>query len=310
MFIDANRARRSGELVWGVEPICRVLQVAPSTYYAAKKRPPSARALRDAELRVEIQRVYDANLMAYGADKIWDQLNKDRVRVARCTVERLMRDIGISGVTRGNRFKPTTTISDDAAPRPADLVERQFKAPGPNRLWVADLTYVKTHAGWVYVAFIIDVFSRFVVGWQASRSLRSDLAIDALEMAIWNRQRAGIDLAGLVHHSDRGVQYLSIRYSDRLAANDIVASVGSKGDSFDNAMAESFNGLYKWELIYRHGPWRGLDDVEYATLSYVDWFNHRRLHGEITDGPGYTTPAAFEAAHHCQAVATTEAATH
>jgi putative transposase len=200
-FIDANRGRRSAGLVWGVEPICRVLQVAPSSFYAAKKRPPSERALRDEQLRVEIRRVYDANFMAYGADKVWDQLNKDGIRVARCTVERLMRDLGLSGVTRGNRFKPTTTIGDDTAPRPLDLVERQFQAPTPNRLWVADLTYVKTHAGWVYVAFIIDVFSRYVVGWQASRSLRSDLAIDALEMAIWNRQRAGTDLSGLVHHS-------------------------------------------------------------------------------------------------------------
>jgi putative transposase len=204
-FIDAHRSRRSAGLVWGVEPICKVLQVAPSTVYAAKKRPPSARAVRDEELKLEIRRVYDANFMVYGADKIWDQLNKDGVRVARCTVERLMRDMGLSGVTRGNRFKPTTTISDEGAARPLDLVERRFRAPAPNRLWVADLTYVKTHAGWVYVAFIIDVFSRFVVGWQASRSLRSDLAIDALEMAIWNRQRAGADLSGLVHHSDRGV---------------------------------------------------------------------------------------------------------
>jgi putative transposase len=308
-FIDANRGRRSAGLVWGVEPICRVLQVAPSTFYAAKKRPRSARALRDARLRVEIRRVYDANFMAYGADKVWDQLNKDGIRVARCTIERLMRDMGLAGVSRGNRFKPTTTISDDAAPRPLDLVERQFRAPAPNRLWVADLTYVKTHAGWVYVAFIIDVFSRFVVGWQASRSLRSDLAIDALEMAVWNRQRDGAGLDGLVHHSDRGGQYLSIRYSERLAANDIVASVGSKGDSYDNALAESFNGLYKWELIYRHGPWTGLDDVEFATLSYLDWFNHRRLHGEITDGPGYTTPAAFEADHYRQHVTAHTAAT-
>jgi putative transposase len=173
----------------------------------------------------------------------------------------------------------------------------------PSRALRSDpYTYVKTHSGWVYVAFIVDVFSRFVVGWQASRSLRSDLAIDALEMAIWNRQRAGAHLAGLVHHSDRGVQYLSIRYSDRLAANQIVASVGSKGDSYDNALAESFHGLYKWELIYRHGPWRGLDDVEFATLSYIDWFNHRRLHGQITDGPGYITPAAYEADHYRQQV--------
>jgi putative transposase len=197
-----------------------------------------------------------------------------------------------------------TTDGDDRLERPADLVERRFRAPAPNRLWVADLTYVKTHAGWVYVAFIVDVFSRMVVGWQASRSLRADLAIDALEMAVHNRRRAGADLDGLIHHSDRGVQYLCVRYSDRLAENEIVASVGSKGDSFDNAMAESFNGLYKWELIYPKGPWAGLEDVEFATLTYVDWFNNRRLHGQITDGPGYTTPAAFEADYNYQNVPT------
>ena len=237
--------------------------------------------------------MWEQNLAVYGADKVWDQLNKDGIRVARCTVERLMRDMGLQGCRRG-RIWVRTTDGDDRLDRPADLVERQFRAPAPNRLWVADLTYVKTHAGWVYVAFIVDVFSRMVVGWQASRSLRADLAIDALEMAVHNRGRPA-DLDGLVHHSDRGVQYLAVRYSQRLADNDIVASVGSKGDSFDNAMAESFNGLYKWELIYPKGPWHGLDDVEFATLTYVDWFNHRRLHGEIEPGPGYTTPAAFEA---------------
>jgi len=170
-------------------------------------------------------------------------------------------------------------------------------------------TYVKTHSGWVYVAFVIDVFSRRIVGWQASKSLRSDLALDALEMAIWNRQRTGADLSDLVHHSDRGVQYLSIRYAERLAANDIVASVGSRGDSYDNALAESFNGLYKWELIYRQGPWRGLDDVEFATMTYIDWFNNQRLHGTITPGPGYTTPAAHEAAYYRQTTPATEPAT-
>ena len=170
-------------------------------------------------------------------------------------------------------------------------------------------TYVKTHSGWVYVAFIVDVYSRMVVGWQASRSLRSDLAIDALEMAVFNRKRQGSDLSALIHHSDRGVQYLSVRYSDRLADNDIVASVGSKGDSYDNALVESFNGLYKWELIYKQGPWRGLDDVEFATLTYVDWFNHRRLHGEIEPGAGFTTPAAFEAAHYSQPVPANPAGT-
>ena len=185
--------------------------------------------------------------------------------MARCTVERLMRQLGLSGARRGKAYK-VTTRHDDRQHRPADLVDRELQAPAPNRLWVADLTYVKTHAGWVYAAFIIDVYSRMVVGWQISNSLRSDLAIDALEMAIWNRTRAGQDLDGLIHHSDRGVQYLSIRYSERLAENDIVASVGSRGDSYDNAMAEAFNSLYKWELIYRQGPWRGLDDVEFATL--------------------------------------------
>jgi putative transposase len=303
-FIDTHRGR------FGVAPICRVLAehgcpIAPNTYWVARKRPPSARALRDAELVVEIRRVYAENLFVYGADKVWTQLNREHIRVARCTVERLMRAEGLSGARRGKAFK-VTTHADDRQQRPADLVERQFRAPAPNRLWVADLTYVKTHTGWVYVAFIIDVHSRFVVGWQASRSLRSDLAIDALEMAVWNRQRAGADLAGLIHHSDRGVQYLSVRYSERLADNDIVASVGSRGDSYDNALAESFNGLYKWELIHRHGPWRGLDDVEFATLTYLDWFNHRRLHGEITNDATYATPNEFETAHYRQTNPATE----
>jgi putative transposase len=305
-FIDEHQDRRSGLLRWGIEPIANTLGIAPSTYHAAKKRPPSARAVRDAELRPQILRVWEQNLAVYGADKVWDQLNKDGVRVARCTIERLMADMGLQGCRRG-RLWVRTTEGDDRLDRPADLVSREFRAPAPNRLWVADLTYVKTHSGWVYVAFIVDVFSRMVVGWQASRSLRSDLAIDALEMAVFNRQRAGADLSALVHHSDRGVQYLSVRYSERLADNDIVASVGSKGDSYDNAMAESFNGLYKWELIYPKGPWRGLDDVEFATLTYVDWFNNRRLHGEIEPGPGFTTPAAFEADHYRQTISAEQA---
>ena len=283
-------------------------KIAPNTYWVARRRPPSPRALRDGELVVEIERVYAENLFVYGADKVWAQLNREGIRVARCTVERLMRASGLSGARRGKAFT-VTTRPDDGQDRPADLVERKFKAPTPNRLWVADLTYVKTHTGWVYVAFIIDVYSRFVVGWQASRSLRSDLAIDALEMAVFNRQRAGADLDGLVHHSDRGVQYLSIRYSERLAANDIVASVGSKGDSYDNALAESFNGLYKWELIHRQGPWRGLDDVEFATMTYVDWFNHQRLHGEITNDTSYTTPAEFEALYYRHSQPALEAVT-
>jgi putative transposase len=215
-----------------------------------------------------------------------------------------MRVLGLQGCRRGRVFVRTTE-GDDRLDRPADLVERQFRAPAPNRLWVADLTYVKTHAGWVYVAFIIDVFSRMI--WQASRSLRSDLAIDALEMAVHNRGAGGLDR--LVHHSDRGPQYLSVRYSQRLADNDIIASVGSKGDSYDNSLAESFNGLYKWELIYPKGPWAGLEDVEFATLTYVDWFNNRRLHGEIEPGPGFTTPAAFEADYYRQNVPADEAGT-
>lgn len=272
--------------------------IAPNTYYAHKKRPPSARSRRDQYLKGEIARVWGENMDGvYGADKVWAALNREGIRVARCTVERLMRDLGLSGARRGRVYK-VTTRHDDRQPRPADLVERNFKAAAPNRLWVADLTYVKTHSGWVYAAFVIDVYSRKVLGWQISHSLRSDLAIDALEMAISNRTRAGQNLDGLVHHSDRGVQYLSIRYSERLAENDIVASVGSRADSYDNALAEAFNGLYKWELIHRQGPWRGVDDVEFATLGYIHWFNHGRLHGEITEDNTYTTPAEFEAIYY------------
>jgi putative transposase len=283
-------------------------KIAPNTYWTAKRRAPSARAVRDEYLKAQIARVHADNLEVYGADKVWAQLNREGIRVARCTVERLMRELGLSGARRGKAFK-VTTRSDERQHRPADLVDRNFAAPAPNRLWVADLTYVKTHSGWVYAAFIIDVYSRMVVGWQISNSLRSDLAIDALEMAVWNRTRAGQVLDGLVHHSDRGVQYLSIRYSERLAENDIVASVGSRGDSYDNAMAEAFNSLYKWELIYPQGPWRGLDDVEFATLGYIDWFNHRRLHGEITVDNTYVTPAEFEALYYRQNQAAPEAVT-
>jgi len=283
-------------------------KIAPNTYWTAKKRPPSKRALRDEDLKVQIARVHGENLDVYGADKVWSQLNREGIRVARCTVERLMGDLGLSGVRRGKAYK-VTTRSDERQHRPNDLVDRDFTAAAPNRLWVADLTYVKTHAGWVYAAFIIDVFSRMIVGWQLSNSLRSDLAIDALEMAIWNRTRQGQVLDGLVHHSDKGVQYLSIRYSERLAENDIVASVGSTGDSYDNAMAEAFNSLYKWELIYPKGPWTGLDDVEFATMGYIDWFNHRRLHGEITDDNSYVTPAEFEAAYYRQTAPALEAVT-
>jgi putative transposase len=300
-FIDAHRQRRSADgLVWGVEPICKVLQVAPSTYYAAKARPASTRAVRDAKLVGEIRRVHAENYSVCGADKVWAQVNREGIRVARCTVERLMCQEGLRGAVRGKTWTRTTLAGE--GDRPADLVDRQFRAPEPNRLWVADLTYVKTHAGWVYVAFVIDVHSRFVVGWQASTSLRTDLALDALEMAIWARR--GHDLDGLVHHSDRGVQYLAIRYTERLAQAGAVASVGSRGDSYDNALAESFNGLYKTELIRRQGPWQGLDDVEFATLEYIDWFNHRRLHGQI----GMVPPAELEQAHYRHNLTATPAA--
>jgi putative transposase len=227
-FIDEHRDRRSGKLRWGIEPIAKVLGIAPSTYHAAKKRPPSARAVRDAELKPLILRVWEQNLAVYGADKVWDQLNKDGVCVARCTVERLMAGMGLQGCRRG-RVWIRTTEGDDRLDRPADLVERQFRAPAPNRLWVADLTYVKTHSGWVYVAFIVDVFSRMVVGWQASRSLRSDLAIDALEMAVFNRRRAGADLSQLTHHSDRGVQGEINRSSQHLSMTEVCGGATTAG---------------------------------------------------------------------------------
>lgn len=280
-FIDANRP------AFGVEPICRTLQIAPSTYYASRCRPPSARARRDENLEVEVRRVWTENRRVYGADKVWTQLRREGIDVARCTVERLMRRLKIRGIVRGK--KVYTTWPDTTNERPADLVDRQFRAAAPNHLWVADLTYVKTHSGWVYVAFVIDVFSRRIVGWQASRSLRTDLALDALEMALWTRRHEPLD--NLIHHSDRGVQYLAIRYTERLAEAGAVTSVGSRGDSYDNALAESLNGLYKAELIHLEGPWHGLEDVEHATMLYVDWFNHRRLHGEI----GMVPPEEYEA---------------
>jgi putative transposase len=285
-YIDAHRDE------FGVEPICRVLQIAPSTYYAAKARPASARAVRDDQLTVEIVRVFEANYRCYGVRKVWRQLRREGHVVARCTVARLMRRLGLAGLVRGKAAR--TTVSDAEAARPADLVARDFRAPAPNRLWVADLTYIRTWSGWVYAAFVIDVYSRMIVGWQLATHLRTDLALDALEMAIWRRRRDQADLSQLVHHSDRGGQYLSIRYTERLADAGVAASVGSKGDSYDNALAESFNGLFKAELIRRYGPWRGIDDVELATLEYLDWFNHRRLHSACDDHP----PAEFEAIHY------------
>jgi putative transposase len=283
-FINDHRAR------WGVEPICRTLKVAPSTYYAARRRLPSARACRDAELKEEITRVYKENFEVYGAAKIWRQLQREGISVGRDRVARLMSELGIAGVVRGSPKQ--TTIPAEVGDRPADLVDRNFTAPAPNRLWVTDLTYVATWAGFCYVAFVIDAFSRMIVGWRVSTSLRTDLALDALEMAIWTRQGAMLD--GLVHHSDRGVQYLAIRYTDRLDEAGAVASVGSRGDSYDNALAETVNGLFKAELIRRQGPWRTADQVELATLAWVQWWNQRRLHGTIGDVP----PAEYEAAYY------------
>lgn len=291
-YIDEHR--RS----YGVEPICRTLQVAPSSYYAAKARPPSARAVNDATLADVIGRVHRANFGVYGIRKVWKALGRLGVEAGRDQVARIMKQVGLAGATRIKRVRTTRPAA--AEQRPADLVERVFSAPAPNRLWVADLTYVWTVRGFVYTAFIVDAFSRSIVGWRVSVSLHAELALDALEMAIWAR---GSDLAGLVHHSDRGVQYLSIRYTERLAEAEAVSSVGSRGDSYDNALAESVNGLYKAELIERHKPWRSVEQVELATAAWVDFWNQRRLHGACGDVP----PAEFEAAYH-QLRATSEAA--
>jgi transposase InsO family protein len=287
-FIDDHRES------YGVEPICEVVPIAPSTYYErkAQERDPgrrSARATHDDGVRREIERAWAENEDAYGARKMWKELKRRDVAVARCTVERLMRDLGYSGVVRGRAFK-VTTIAEESAARPADKVNRNFTATRPNQLWVADLTYVRTWIGFIYVAFVVDVFSRAIVGWCVSRSLRTDLALDALEQAICMRSKRD----GLVHHSDRGKQYLSIRYTERLADAGIEPSVGSVGDSYDNALAESIIGLYKAEVIERRGPWRSFEAVEFATLRWIDWFNNRRLFGPL----GYIPPAEFEAVYY------------
>ncbi|WP_454888187.1 IS3 family transposase [Sphingobium herbicidovorans] len=271
-FIDDQRA------VHGVEPICKVLPIAPSTYHAhvARRRDPlrlSARARRDAALTIEVRRVFEANFRVYGVRKVWRQLQREGFDVARCTVARLMRAMGLAGVIRGKPVR--TTVGDRSAPCPLDRVNRQFRAPAPNMLWVSDFTYVATWTGFVYVAFVIDTFARRIVGWRASRTAHAGFVLDALEQALHDRRptRSG----GLIHHSDRGSQYVSIKYSERLAEAGIEPSVGSVGDSYDNALAETINGLYKAEVIHRRGPWRSFEAVEYATLEWVDWFNHRRL---------------------------------
>jgi transposase InsO family protein len=287
-FIDDYREE------YGVEPICRVLPIAPSSYHEQKARQAGSsrlpdRAVRDAALREEIERVWKQNRSVYGARKVWLQLKREGFSLARCTVERLMRQMGLHGAVRGRAYK-TTTIVDEAAERPADLVQRHFTADRPNQLWVADITYVATWSGFVYVAFVTDVFSRKIVGWRVSKSLRSDLALDALEQALHARPKAG----ALIHHSDRGGQYVSIRYTERLGAAGIEPSVGSVGDSYDNALAETIFGLFKAEVIWPNGPWKNLEEVEFATLEWVDWFNHRRLLEPIGDIP----PAEFEAMYY------------
>lgn len=279
-YIDVHREE------FGVEPICGALQFAPSTYYAAKSRPPCRRRVHDAELKPQIERVWRANRCVYGPRKVYKQLRREGIVEPRCRVERLMRDLGLAGRVRGKKRR--TTIPADVSARPADLVDRHFRASAPNQLWIADITYVATWSGFAYAAFVTDVFSRRILGWRVSNTLRADLALDALEMAIWTRQ--GEDLAGLVHHSDRGVQYLSIVYTERLAAEQAVTSVGSRGDSYDNAMAESIIGLYKSECITMDGPWRTVEDVELAMLSWVHWWNNDRILEPIGDVP----PIEFE----------------
>jgi putative transposase len=295
-FIEDHRA------VYGGESICTLVRIAPSTSFLhkARERDPtrrSARAQPDAVWRVEIQRVWDAHHQVYGSRKIWKQLRREGHQIARCTVRRLMRILGLAGATRGRTWVTTTQAAPEADRLP-DLVDRQFTATRPNQLWVSDFTYVATWRGFVYVAFVVDVFSRRIVGWRASASLRTDLALDALEQAIYDR--CDDATRDLVHHSDRGTQYLAIRYTDRLADAGIERSVGSRGDAYDNALAETVIGLFKTEVIRRRGPWQSLEAVEFATLAWVDWFNTRRLLASIGDVP----PAEFEAAYYQQVVAT------
>jgi transposase InsO family protein len=299
-FIDEHRA------TFGVEPICDVLPIAPSVYYEQRVRQQCPerrprRVRRDEIITEHIRRVWHENHEVYGVVKVWKQLRREDHPVARCTVARLMHRAGLRGAVRGRAFK-VTTIPDTAAARPLDLVTRQFRAERPNQLWVADLTYVATWRGFAYVAFVIDVFSRRIVGWRVSSSLRSDLALDALEQALYDRQLDGAER--LIHHSDRGTQYLSIRYTERLAEAGIERSVGSTGDSYDNALAESVIGLFKTEVIRRRGPWRGIDDLEFATLDWVAWYNTRRLLEPL----GYVPPDEFERAYYHRQTAPAELA--
>ena len=290
-FIDVHRG------AYGVEPICRTLQIAPSTYHehAARLRDPArrpARQRRDTGLMRDIRRIWDENFQVYGVRKVWRQLAREGIKVARCTVARLMQQMALKGVVRGKAVR--TTISNAAAPCPLDRVNRKFQPPCPDRLWVADFTYVSTWTGFIYVAFVIDAFARRIVGWRVSRSAHAQFVLDALEQAIHDRRPA--HKGGLVHHSDRGSQYVAIRYAERLVEAGIDPSVGSVGDSYDNALAETINGLYKTEVIRRRGPWKSLEAVEFATLEWVDWFNNRRLLEPIGNMP----PAEAEAAYYAQ----------
>jgi putative transposase len=306
-FIAEHKDRADGGLRWGVEPICAVLReqgcpIAPSTYYDAAARPRSRARQRDDVLREHIARVHAGNQGVYGARKVWLQLNREHLPVARCTVARLMRDLGLAGVRRGKRVR--TTIPAPAAARAPDLVRRRFSPPAPDRLWVADFTYVPTWAGMVYVAFVIDAYSRRILGWRAATSMKTALVLDALEQALWARRREGrADLSGLICHNDAGSQYTSIAFTERLAAAGVSASVGTVGDAYDNALAESVIGLFKTELIKHRGPWKNASQVEIATLDYVDWFNHRRLYESCGDIP----PAELEAAYYSHNTSLAEA---
>ena len=297
---DHQGHREEGGLRWGVESICRVLTehgcpIAPSTYYEHLDKTPTAAEMRDDYLAGEIVRVHRDNFSVYGARKVWLQLNREGITVARCTVERLMRRDGLRGAVRGKVRR--TTIADQAAERAADLVGRNFSPLAPDRLWVADLTYVSTWSGWVYVAFVVDAYARRILGWRTATTMTTTIVLDALDQAIWTRNRAGtVDLSQLVHHTDRGSQYTAIRFGERLAEAGIAPSVGSVGDSYDNALAETINGLYKTELIKPRKPWRTVDDIELATAEWVDWFNHRRLYEYCGDIP----PAELEAAYYAQ----------
>ncbi len=296
---DHADCREPGGLRWGVEPICAVLsehgcKIAPSTYYEHVVKSPTRCEQRDQVLLGHIRRVHAENYSVYGARKVWLQLNRERIAVARCTVERLMAADGLQGAVRG-KVKRTTT-ADPAAERARDLVGRVFTPAAPDTLWVADMTYVSTWSGWVYVAFVVDAFARRILGWRAGTSMSTQLVLDALEQAVWTRQRTGSDLSSVVAHTDRGSQYTSIRYTERLAQAGIAASVGTTGDSYDNALAETINGLYKTELIKPRGPWRTVDQVEIATAEWVDWFNFRRLYRYCGDIP----PAELETAYYAQ----------